>query len=286
MIQDFVKKWVLPPGITSLMGRFVHARGDGHEKQFTAEEQTLFARNEMLKNRHKGERCFILGAGSSVKNQDLKKLRGEIVISVSNTFVHSDFPVFRPRYHVLPALLRSHGQLHSEGEFVGWLKEMEQRTFDADMVLHIGDRNMIVQNDLFKNRSLYWVDYAPWDEASKPEIDLSRVPQIWSVSELAITIAVHMGFEKIYLLGIDHDWFNGVFAYFYDEMTEHKLKPDPSTVAFADSEFQMRRHAYIFRKYKYLYGLKTNIYNANANPRHYLDVFPKVDYDALFKSSR
>jgi len=44
----------------------------------------------------------------------------------------------------------------------------------------------------------------------------------------------------------------------------------------------MRRHAYIFKKYKFLSSMKKNVYNANANPRHYLDVFPKVDYDSLF----
>lgn len=116
-------------------------------------------------------------------------------------------------------------------------------------------------------------------------VDLSRVPPIWSVSELAITIAVYMGFEKIYLLGIDHDWFNGLFVYFYDHKTQHALKPDEKQLDVVDAEFQMRRHAEIFRKYKYLYGIKQNIYNANANPNHYLDVFPKVDFDSLFANA-
>ena len=60
------------------------------------------------------------------------------------------------------------------------------------------------------------------------------------------------------------------------------MKPTEQQLEFADSEFQMRRHADIFKKYKYLYSLKRNIYNANANPKHYLDVFPMVDFDSLF----
>jgi len=28
--------------------------------------------------------------------------------------------------------------------------------------------------------------------------------------------------------------------------------------------------------------MKQNIYNANADPNHYMDVFPKVDYNSLF----
>ena len=72
------------------------------------------------------------------------------------------------------------------------------------------------------------------------------------------------------------------FQYFYDEKKEHALKPNLKKLSFADAEFQMRRHAYIFKKYKNLYSLKKNIFNANADPNHYMDVFPKVDFDKLF----
>jgi len=282
MVRNFVKTWILPPGIASLVGHLLRPQSEPEGIQLTPAEKALLAHNKTLKDRHAGERCFILGAGSSIKKQNLKRLRGEIVISVSNAFVHHDFPMFRPKYHVLPPLLQSHGRLYPQDELIGWLKEMEQQTFDAEMVFHIGDQDMIRSHGLFKNRKIHWVDYFEWDEVRRPEIDLSKVLKIWSVSELAITVAVYMGFDKIYLLGFDHDWFNGPYAYFYDEKYEHKLKPDSSRAVFADAEFQMRRHAYIFRKYKYLYGLKRNIYNANANPDHYLDVFPKVDYESLF----
>lgn len=71
-------------------------------------------------------------------------------------------------------------------------------------------------------------------------------------------------------------------VYFYDKEKEHKLQPDEKTLEFADAEFQMRRHAYMFKKYKMLYKYKKNIFNANYNKNSYVDVFPKVDYDSLF----
>ena len=46
----------------------------------------------------------------------------------------------------------------------------------------------------------------------------------------------------------------------------------------------MRRHAEIFRKYKYLRSINENIFNANATPNHYLDVFKKVNYDDIIES--
>jgi hypothetical protein len=247
------------------------------------DEKRLLQENKKLMNKHDDSRCFIMGAGSSIQLQDIKKLKGEVVISVSNTFVHPEFNLIKPHYHIVPPLLESHGELYKKNEFVKWLKEMEVATGDAEMFFHIRDRRLIVNNGLFTNRVIHWVEYAEWDGDFNTDIDLMRVPKIGSVSELALTVAVYLGFDKIYLIGIDHDWFNGLFIYFYDHKNNHALKPDENNISGVDSEFQMRRHADIFKKYKYLYSLRKNIFNANATKNHYLDVFPKVDYESLFE---
>jgi len=281
-IKNIVKQWLAPPGVWQLMARIKSGQQSGYTLS-NAEKTSFRKQAAELKDRHVGSRCFIFGAGSSVNEQNISKLEGEFVISVSNTFVHPDFPRIKPRYHALPPLLKSHGRFHSEEKFVEWLRAMEVATGDAEMFMHIGDREMVERNGLFTSRNIYWVEYTvAWDEKFDAPINLMSVPPIWSVSELALTVSVYLGFDKIYLVGIDHDWFNGVLVYFYDHTKEHALRPDQSDLSFADSEFQMRRHAYIFKKYKYLYSIKKNIYNANANRRHYLDVFPKVDFDSLF----
>lgn len=279
IVKQFIKKWMIPPGIVILLAKI---RKHLNRSGLSADERELLARNLDIKDRHLGSRCFIIGAGSSIAKQDLKRLAGECVISVSNTFVHPDYSVFKPKYHVVPNILLGHGVLYPREQFVEWLREMEQKTLNAEMFFHIGDRELIESNGLFVDRIIHWNDYCQWDGSDSFPLDLARVPNIWSVSELAITAAIYMGFDKIYLLGFDHDWFNGPMVYFYNHKTQHKMKPSDEKLAFADAEFQMRRHADMFKKYKYLYQMKENIYNANANPNHYLDVFPKVKYESLF----
>lgn len=247
----------------------------------TDEERELLRATRNLENRHTDQRCFIFGAGSSISQQDLRKLQGENVISVSNTFVHPLFSLFRPCYHVLPPLIASHGKLYSAEKFVTWLRDMEQKTFESEMILHIGDRAMVEQYGLFRGRVIHWVDYVTWNGSFDFPIDLARIPRIWSVSETAVTLAVYLGFSEIYLIGFDHDWFNGKLVYFFDQTKEHAMRPDQANLDFVDAEFQMRRHAEIFRKYKYLYSIRENIYNANADKNHYMDVFPKVDFDGI-----
>ncbi len=278
----FARRWLVPPGIYDLLKNVKQGkcRRPGN---LTREEIVLLEENQLLKDRHLGSRCFILGAGPSIREQDISKLQGEYVISVSNTFVHPEFSRIRPRYHALPPLIKNHGVLHSEEKFMGWLRAMEIRTVNAEMFMHIGDRELVERNGLFRNRTIHWVEYqSEWDESFDTPVDLTCIPSIWSVSELALTAALYLGFDKIYLLGIDHDWFNGVLVYFYDHTKDHSLRPDEKDLAFIDSEFQMRRHSKIFRKYKYLYSIKNNIYNANADPDHYMDTFPKVEFDTLF----
>lgn len=276
-LRQFIKQWMVPPELWRLLSNLKY-----RAKNISFERGQIIRHNQALKNTQIGSRCFILGAGSSVNSQDIKKLSNEIVISVSNTFVHPDFKFVKPRYHVLPPIMQNHGNLYSEDRFVVWLKDMETATGDAEMFFHLGDKAMIERNKLFEGRVIHWVDYVNWSGNFSHQLSLNNIPKIGSVSEVAISVAVYLGFDAIYLLGIDHDWFNGLFVYFYDHKTQHAVKPDEDALPSVDSEFQMRRHADIFKKYKYLYSLKNNIYNANSDPKHYMDVFPKVEYDSLF----
>ena len=73
--------WVLPPGILAFLRSHLMA------KSLTQEEGAILRKNRALNNRHVGERCFILATGPSIKKQDLKLLRGETCIALSNFFV-------------------------------------------------------------------------------------------------------------------------------------------------------------------------------------------------------
>ena len=67
-----------------------------------------------------------------------------------------------------------------------------------------------------------------------------------------------------------------VFQYF--KKTQRELNKEFKW----DSEIHMRNHADIFKKYKRLYAIKNNIFNANADENTYVDTFPKVRYEDLF----
>lgn len=207
-LNNIIKNWIIPPAELKILLKIKNKlfnnkkENENFIKQKFIDEE-LFIKNDTIKNIHEGKRCFVLGAGSSIAHQDLKKLKNEYVISVSNTFVHPDYKEIKNKYHVLPGIMVSHSGFYDINKFVEWLKEMEEKTGNAEMFFHVGDKELLEKNGLFKNRIIYWNEYIAWNEEKElTDIDLRRIPGIWSVSEYAITVALYLGFDKIYLIAL------------------------------------------------------------------------------------
>src|SRR5438445_9458842 len=86
--------------------------------------------NRRFRDKHRGQRCFILCNGPSVLKQDLLPLRDEIVMSVSNGYLHKDFALIKPAYHFVPPV--TYGPM-TEQDFVRWFEEMDGRLGDVEL---------------------------------------------------------------------------------------------------------------------------------------------------------
>lgn len=282
-MKQFLKKWILPPSVFQILLKYKKIIKDHF--RYSALD---FQKNIDLKNIHTDQRCFIVGLGASINNQDLKLLKNELVIGVSSLFNHKDIDSIQPNYYVLSPVFEYHLKYNKEENFINWLRAMDNTlSDDVIMIIHIGDKQYIEKYNIFTNKKIYWNQYVPWNGESITNISLEAIPNISSVSEAAISLGIYLGCEKIYLMGFDHSWYEGVYNYFdnkkvYDHFktTQHEIKREHNH----DSEFQMRAHANIFKKYKELYKIKQNIYNANANQNTYVDTFPKEIYENLFKN--
>lgn len=280
-MKKIIKQWLLPPAIfnTVQKGRaFVRNSIDNFKIDKT--------HNDRYKNTHGNDRCFIVGTGPSISEQDLTLLKDEIVIGVSGLFQHKDINSFMPKYYVLPPVFRGHGDYYEIDNFISWLKNMDEvLQSNTVMFLDIGDKPYVQKYDIFKDKQIVWLNYVPWSqEIAINRLELLSMPSIWSVSESAIQTGIYLGFKEIYLLGFDHSWQDDIWRHFDDNYMKHfdKEKLDACKV-WVDSEHEMTRHAKIFNKYKKLFAMKKNIYNANANQNTYVDIFPKVKFENLFE---
>jgi hypothetical protein len=111
--------WVLPPRIFEVLTTF-----SPRKLAAISANQSAFAANRALQGRHNGERCFIVGNGPSLREQDVRPLANELVITVSNGFLHKDFAAIAPRYHCVPEISRPS---LPEDQAAEWLRRMDDR---------------------------------------------------------------------------------------------------------------------------------------------------------------
>ena len=174
----------------------------------------VILKNINLKDKHKGKRCFILGSGPSIKNEDLRPLKNEIVFALNNFYVHNDFGEIMSRDTQKYYLVAPIHPPQTEDEWERWFEDMERHVpINVSMIFGLNhyDYNtkyILEKYGIFKKHNINWyfaginVD----KEYKFSEKDISIENQIWAAntaSTYALMVAIYMGFEEIYLLGID-----------------------------------------------------------------------------------
>jgi len=177
----------------------------------------LVAKNSELKDKHKGKRCFILGSGPSIKKEDLKPLKNEIVFALNNFYVHEDFAEIMSgdveKYYMTAPIHPP----QTEEEWKAWFEDMEShmpKNINMLFGLNAYDGNIkyiFEKYGIFKEHKINWyfvgVNTGEYYNFNQKDIDL--INMVWSANTVSIytlIVAIYMGFDEIYLLGMDHNY--------------------------------------------------------------------------------
>lgn len=249
----------------------------------------LLKRNIQFKNIHKGERCFILGSGHSITTQDLTKLNGEIVMTQNHFHAHKDIKVIHPKYHVL---VPKYQPKEFDKDWVEWLNSMEQRLPD-DTTYFMGiNTHYLIETRTNMLPRCFYVDTGFWsDVMSKAKIDITRIIMLVpTVITQCITIALYMGFDKIYLMGFDLDQIcrmderDNVRFYGNSPITANQSEKD-SEVQSGASGIDWFNWWVIWHQLNLLKkeAEKRNIQIINLTNGGLLNVFERQNYDEIIK---
>ena len=277
--------WVLPPRVFEVLTTF-----NPRKLATMSANRSAVASNRALHDRHAGERCFIVGNGPSLREQDLRPLANELVITVSNGFLHEDFDVIAPRYHCVPEISRAS---LSEDRAAEWLRRMDDRLSTASIVLDVQEHDLVKREEIFTKRESFFLPLVlnRFSHSREQIYDLSRpAPRVQSVPVMAIMLAMYMGCESIYLLGCDHDWFvTGKYLYFFDrrniDWKDSFVAEDGTIEATLDE--QLPSVVRLWDQYKALRRIaeanEVRIFNATAGGA--LDLFPRLSLEATLSRS-
>ena len=179
----------------------------------------LLPRNEIFRDRHRGQRCFVIGNGPSLKEQDLSRLRGEITFAVNAFYLH---PVIKESW--LPTYYFLSDPQYFDGSVA--LAEFAELTAAIGstpiFVPHYAKDFLTTTGALPADQTYYLASCGGEEESWRARPDLTKtIPGAQTVVQLAILAAMYMGCSPIYLLGLDHDWLShgGQHLNFYSEET-------------------------------------------------------------------
>jgi hypothetical protein len=217
---------------------------------------------------HLGQRCFIIGNGPSINSLDLARLKGEISFSLNRGYLMFDRIGEDTRYHVTvnTTVIRQWPQeiaALDSTKFVPW---------GGRHWLRPGDDLLLIGGPVQSHRPRFSKDirYDYWAGAT--------------VTYVALQIAYFMGFQRVYLIGVDHK--------FQTQGEPHRLikaeGPDQNHfdptyfsngVEWNLPDLKTSELAYMLARHYYAMAGR-EIFDATKDGA--LDIFPKVDYDSLF----
>lgn len=235
-------------------------------------------RNRELKDRHVGQRCFVVGNGPSIAEQDLRPLAREVCFFVNRGFLHPDYALIRPAYHLFvdPKLQTGVWPL-------SFLDEAYARNPDVTFLLNAlwcRDAKFSLVREKYR---VYWLHAMlfclPW---TRRKLDLTRLSVGGGVVEQGVLSAIYMGCKKIYFTGVEGTilCYEGLKrqTHFYGTNIEDQHRSmDNLSLSYYATCLWLRRWRDLVA-YAKLHGVEV----FNCTRGGLLDVCPRVELEALF----
>lgn len=242
---------------------------------------SLLKRNEQFRNRHQGRRCFVIGNGPSLKEQDLSPLAAEITFVVNYFHLHPIISQsWQPSYYCLsdPAYFDGREPIES-------IREIVTRVPAAPIFVPHYAHDFIQKSPVLPSDRTYYVGLCGGLEDEWTDIpDFTRLtPGAQTVVQLSIMAAMFMGCSPIYLMGLDHNWLaeGGLPTNFYSQQ-EVKNQPQNNASIWTYKSL-MEAMITIWRVYEMHQRIaaRHGIKIVNVTRGGFLDVFERANYEQV-----
>lgn len=234
---------------------------------FSQRRSESVERLRQLRNRHEGERCFILGNGPSLNETDLGLLQDEVTFGMNRIYLLFPQMGYETSYYV------SVNTLVVE-QCADEIRQLEMPRFISwrGRKWLAGDPDVIFLD----------TDYT--DPATFSQDASGRLFEGSTVTYVALQLAYHMGFHEVVLVGVDHSF-------------QRKGRPNVTVVSEGgdpdhfDSDYfgegfrwqlpdlQASEEAYRMAREAFERAGR-RVVDATIGGK--LEIFPKVDFDSLF----
>ena len=147
------------------------------------------------KNKHLGQRAFIIGNGPSLNNCDLHPLKKEITFGSNSIFLNYDHMGFHPTYYVVEDIFVAEDRASLINSYQGPIK------FFGNYLHYCIDNK---EDVIWLNVRMRYEEYKDF-----PHFSTNALRMVWTggtVSYINLQLAYYMGFSEVYLIGFDHSY--------------------------------------------------------------------------------
>ena len=232
---------------------------------------------EALYNKHRNERCFIIGSGPSINKMDLSLLKNEITFGHNAFFLISEKIGFLPNYYVVEDFLPAEDNAEKLNSLKGTLKIF------AHHLLYCLKPS---ENTLYP---FFDQNYSNPDSDKFPRFSNDASEVIYwggTVVYMSIQLAFYMGFKQIYLIGVDLDYtvnneIDNKNIIISDKKDVNHFHPDYFGPGKRWHDPRTDRMQKSFN-YAYDYLSQNEVILENATVGGHLKKIPRIDYKSLF----
>lgn len=222
-----------------------------------------------MKDKYKGQRCFIVATGPSLTMDDLETLHNhqEFCISMNSIFKCFADTKWRPNQYMIV-------DTDAISLWENEMKELDvEQKFVADSQMYFDYETL--SKDWYVYHSVFGRESLGGDAFSD---DFSvKAYHSGTITNICIQLAVYLGFSEIYLLGVDFTREKGKVKHFHADINEDDVIYESEAWLEILYKYSLKEYQ-ASRKYADSHGIK--IYNATRGGA--LEVFERVDFDSLF----
>lgn len=188
--------------------------------------------------------AIILGSSPSINKLDLKGFNSDFVITMGNFYEHPEINVISPKVHIFAA---SHPPI-TEKVLTDWWMRCNA-ILPKTTVLLIEIRDKKIAEKVFIDRQIFYYSYG-----GELPVDFTKnIISPWSVTIVALQLAIYCKIKNISLIGIDHDWqCIKPYLHFYDHekpSLEYYLKKEGIKISYEEQK-QPFPKSRLYREYE------------------------------------
>lgn len=147
---------------------------------------------EKIRNKYRGERCFVMGNGPSLKETDVSLLHNEFTFGMNRVYLAFEEWGFKTSFLV------------AVNDLVIEQSRDDLLALDMEKYFSWHSRNLLLKDKTFPPRT-----YFLHTTYGGPKFARNAADRLWegaTVTYVCLQLAYHLGFEEVVLIGVDHSF--------------------------------------------------------------------------------